>query len=771
MSTQDYPVPVLPFERKAIAKAVSPEAAAFSHTRSVSRRDFLKAGSVLVIGVSLFGCTEGEQEQVAETPALTLSGPWAPDVYVSFDAEGTVTIISHRSEMGQGIKTSLPAVVADEMEADWNRVVVEQATGDKKFGDQSTGGSLSVISFFQRMREAGASVRLLLEQAAAQQWGVAVSECSAQQHKVVHKGSDKSADFSELLAVASQLPMPTPDQLTLKTPDQYRYIGKSLKIVDMHEMTHGTARYGADIRVPGMKFAAIARPPVVFGKVKSYDATKALSVKGVQSVVELPALEPPAVYKALGGVAVIADSSWAALKARDLLSIEWDDGANADYDSDSFKQALLEAVRQPGATQRDDGNFDEAHASAASTLEAEYYAPHLGHMMMEPPAAMADVRADFCEVWAPTQDPQSLVGMATAISGLSEDKVRINMSLLGSAFGRKGKGDYVNEALFLSKEVGAPVLVQWSREDEVRHGYYHTVSAQQLSAGLDENGKVSAWRHRVAYPSIMSTFNPTVRAPAMLEMGQGVVNLPYVIENIRVEAGEADAKARIGWLRSVCTIFQSFAINSFTDEIAHARGIDPVENLLELLGSDRTIDLTQLGMENNEGHPFETGRLRGVIELAAKKASWGRELPKGHGLGIAAQYSFDTYAAAVIEVAVGEDGAWRVPRVDFAIDCGQVVNVDRVTAQQEGAAVFGLGLARYGNITMTGGRVDQGNFNDSRVVRFGLDPETHVHLVDSHAAPSGVGEPGVPPFAPALANAIFAATGKRIRELPIGNTI
>ena len=773
MKTQDYPVPVLPFERKAVARAVSRETAGFSHTRAVSRRDFLKAGSVLVVGVSLFGCSEGEQQPApVEPPApAALSGPWSPDIYVSFDAEGTVTIISHRSEMGQGIKTSLPAVVADEMEADWDRVVVEQATGNKKYGDQSTGGSLSVISFFHRMREAGATVRLLLEQAAAQQWGVPVSECSAQQHKVVHKGSDRSVDFSEVLQTASQLAMPAPDQLTLKTPDQFRYIGKALKIVDMHDMTHGAAQYGADIRVPGMKFAAIARPPVVFGKVKSYDAEKALAVKGVHKVIELPALEPPATYKALGGVAVIADSSWAALKARDLLSIEWDDGANADYDSAAFKEALFEAVRQPGASQRDEGNFDEAQAAAETTLEAEYYAPHLGHMMMEPPAAVANVTADFCEVWAPSQDPQSLVGMATAVSGLPEDKVRINMTLLGSAFGRKGKGDYVAEALILSKQAGAPVLVQWSREDEVRHGYYHTVSAQQLSAGLDENGKVTAWRHRLAYPSIMSTFNPAAKAPAALELGQGVINLPYVIDNIRVEAGEADAKVRIGWLRSVCTIFQSFAINSFSDEIAHARGLDPVENLLELLGPDRTIDLTQFGMDNNPDHPFETGRLRGVIDLAAKKAGWGRELPPGHGLGIAAQYSFDTYAAAVIEVAVAEDGSWRVPRVDFAIDCGQVVNIDRVKAQQEGAAVFGLSLARYGNLTMSNGRVDQGNFNDSRLVRFGMDPETHVHLVDSHLAPSGVGEPGVPPFAPALANAIFAATGKRIRELPIGNRI
>jgi isoquinoline 1-oxidoreductase beta subunit len=760
-----------PFARKALAAEVS-RGVDQAVVRNVSRRDFLKAGGVLVVGVSLYA--SGAAGTVAKAATSGDSGqgdPWTPDVYVTVEADGTVRIISHRCEMGQGIKTSLPAVVADEMEADWSRVVVEQATGDKKYGDQSTGGSLSVITFYQRMREAGASVRAMFEQAGAQYWQVDVADCRAENHRVVHGPSGKSADFAELVQIASALTVPATDQLKLKTPEQYRYIGKELHSVDLEDIVQGKAVYGADVRLPGMKYAAIARPPVVLGKVKSFNADKAKAVAGVERVVELPAAQAPVAYKSLGGVAVIANNSWAALKARDLLEIEWDDGPNADYNSKAFKEELLKAVRQPGEAVRNEGDFDAAAAAADQVLEAEYYAPHLNHMMMEPPAATASVTAEGCEIWAPTQDPQSLIPMAAEVTGLPPEKIRVNMTLCGGAFGRKGKGDYVDEAVRLSKEVGAPVRVQWSREDEVRHGYYHTVSAQHLAAALDDKGQVTGWRHRLAYPTIFSIFNPEATSPQTLELGLGALTLPYAIDSIRLEKGGVPAKVRIGWLRSVCAIFQSFGINVFTDEIARARGKDPLENLLELLGPDRTIDLTSFGMENKEGHPFETGRLRGVVELAAEKGGWGRELPAGHGLGIAAQYSFDSYAASVVEVAVSEDGSWSVPRVVMTVDCGQVVNLDRAVAQQEGAAIMGLGFVRHGRITAKDGRIEQGNFNNARVMRYGEHPKTEVHFVQNHLAPSGIGEPGVPPFAPALANAIFAATGKRFRELPIGSKV
>jgi isoquinoline 1-oxidoreductase beta subunit len=657
------------------------------------------------------------------------------------------------------------------MEADWGRVVVEQATGDPRYGDQNTDGSHSVRDFMQRMREAGATVRRMLEQSAANQWGVDVAECRAELHTVVHDASGRVLDYSELVAGAAVLPVPGKEQLTFKSRDQFRYIGKPLPIVDMYDMTHGTAKYGADTRLPGMKFAAIARPPVVFGKVKSYDASAALAVPGVEQVVEIPAAEPPALFKALGGLAVIASNSWAALKARDLLTIEWDDGPNADYDSVAYKTALLETVRKSGKPVRNEGDADSALAAAAQTLEAEYYAPHLAHAPMEPPAAVASVTADFCEIWAPVQDPQSLIPMAEAVTGFPPAQIRINVTLLGGAFGRKSKCDFAEEAVFLSKQIGAPVLVQWSREDDIRHDYFHSVSAQQLAAGVDEAGNVTAWRHRLCYPTIFSTFDPAAREPVPLELGLGAQNVPYAIPNLRLETGPIDAKVRIGWLRSVCNIFQSFAINSFSDEIAHARGADPLDNLLQLLGPDREIDVAALGLEATEGHPFETARLRHVIQRVAEEAGWGRELPAGHGLGIAAQYSFLTYVAAVVEVAVAEDGRWSVPRVDLAIDCGTYVNPDRVRAQQEGAVIFGLSLARDSEITASRGRIDQGNYNDYRVLRISGTPDTRIHLVPSEAPPAGVGEPGVPPIAPAVANAIFAATGKRFRELPLGSRL
>jgi isoquinoline 1-oxidoreductase beta subunit len=739
-----------------------------SNFRQLSRRDFLKTGGVLVVGVSMTGCGR-ENNPIAVLPVS--SEPWAPDVYVSFDAEGTVHIISHRSVMGQGIRTGLPAVLADEMEADWKQVKVEQAPGDAMYGNQNTDGSWSVRGFMQRMREAGATVRLMLEQSAAGQWNVDVAECHANLHTVVHEPSGRVLDYKDLVAGASVLPVPGLEQIELKSPDKFRYIGRPLPIVDMHDITGGRAQYGADIRIPGMKFAAIARPPVVFGKVSSFNAEKTQAVSGVLQVVEMPAAAPPAKFQAAGGIAVIADNSWAALQGRDLLSIEWEDGANADYDSDAYREALLETVRKPGSAKRSQGDVDAAFSAAARSVEAEYYAPHLAHASMEPPAAVASVTDDFCEIWAPSQDPQSLIPMAEAVTGLKPEQIKINVTLLGGAFGRKSKCDFAEEAVLLSKQTGAPVMVLWSREDDIRHDYYHTVSAQQLKAGLDENGTVTAWQHRLAYPSIMSTFDASIREPVGFELGMGAINMPYVIPNVRVEVGEAEAKVRIGWLRSVCHIYQTFAVSVFTDEIAHARGMDPKDNLLDMLGPDRELDFTEFGMEATENYPFETARLRNVIENVAKGADWGRDLPPGHGLGIAAQFSFLSYVAAVVEVAVDEDGFWHVPRVNIAIDCGQFVNPDRVRAQQEGSVIFGLSLAREGAITATRGRIDQGNFNDYPVLRMKMAPETKVHLLENRSPPAGVGEPGVPPIAPALVNAIFAATGKRFRNLPLGKRL
>ncbi|MEE8426859.1 MAG: molybdopterin cofactor-binding domain-containing protein [Woeseiaceae bacterium] len=737
--------------------------------KQLSRRDFVKTGGLFVLGVSMAGC--GRQDKPAITASRPADGPWSPDVFVSFDADGTVHIISHRSEMGQGTRTGLAAIVADELEADWGRVIVEQAMADAVYGDQNTDGSWSVRGFMQRMREAGASARQMLEQAAADEWQVDVSECRAENHRILHDASARSLDYKDLVAAAAALPVPAPDTLSFKPPEKFRYIGKDMPIVDLDDMIHGRAGYGIDASVAGMKYAVIARCPVTFGRVKSFDAEAALALDGVRQVIELPAATPPALFQALGGIAVIADNTWAAMEGRKRLKIEWDEGDNTSYNSDDYKAQLQAATRRDGQVVREEGDVTEAFANAEVTLDAEFYTPHLAHAPMEPPVALASVTADSCEVWAPTQNPQSIIKEGAAITGLAPEQIKVHVTLLGGGFGRKSKCDFVNEAIILSKSIGAPVKVVWSREDDIRHDYFHAPSAQYLKASINSENAVSGWLHRVAYPTIMSTFEAGAKHPAGWEIGMGAINMPYDIANVNIASAETEAKIRIGWLRSVCNIFQAFAVCSFTDEIAYARNKDPLENFLDMLGTDRHLDFSSFGQKGVDNYPFDTARLRHVAELAAGKAGWGRVLPGGHGLGIAVHRSFLSYVAAVVEVAVDSDGRWSVPRVDIAFDCGLAVNPDRVRAQLEGSVIFGLSLAREGKITATNGRVDQGNFDDYPVLRMDMTPETSVHIVHNDAPPAGVGEPGVPPIAPALANAIFAATGTRLREMPFGPQI
>ena len=732
----------------------------------LSRRDFVKTTGLLVLGVSMSGCGRGNNP--AQTGAGSGAGPWSPDVFVSIDADGTVYIVSHRSEMGQGIRTSLTSIVADELEADWSRVKVVQAPGDPVYGDQNTDGSWSVRGFMERMRIAGATARQMLEQAAADRWQVDVSECRARLHQVLHDTGNRALDYRDLVADAAGLPVPEPDQLTFKPAHEFHYIGKDVPMVDMDDIIQGRAIYGTDVSVPGMKYAAIARCPVVFGRVKSFDAKAALAVNGVRRVIEIKAARPPAEFQALGGIAVIADNTWAALEGRRRLNIEWDPGDNGDYDSDDYRMQLLRTVRQQGDLRRNEGDALEALDAADSTLEAEYYTPLLAHAPMEPPAALASVSTGGCEIWAPTQAPQSVISAAAGLTGLKPEQIKVNVTLLGGAFGRKSKCDFINEAIILSRETGAPVKVLWSREDDIRHGYFHAPSAQYLKAGISETGAVTGWLQRTAFPPIKSTFDVDAVYPADWELGQGSVSMPFAIDNVRVEAGAAPAKIRIGWLRSVCNIFQAFAVCGFADEIAYARGRDPLENYLDLLGPDRLLDFSGYGMEGADGYTFDTARLRHVAVLATEQAGWGRKLAPGHGLGFAAHYSFLSYTAAVIEVAVAADGRWRVPRAHVAFDCGLAVNPDRVRSQLEGAVVFGIGLARDGLISVADGRVVQGNFDDYPMLRMDMAPATSIHLVQSAAPPAGVGEPGVPPIAPALANAIYAATGKRLREMPFG---
>lgn len=744
--------------------------------KNLSRRNVLRgvAGSgAFVLGVSV----SSKLTMAKALGGVTDETPLAPNVWLSIASSGEVTIVVSRSEMGQGVRTALPQIVADELEADWDKIKIEQALGDAKYGDQDTDGSRSVRQFYHVMREAGATARMMLEQAAADIWKIDVSKVYAKNHQVRRRGHRMRLSYGVLAAAAAKQAVPAADTLKLKDPKDFRYIGKGKSIVDLGDITTGKANYGGDIRLPGMKHAVLARPPVVGGKVKSFDAAAALGVAGVEQVFELPQIPGPVPFKPLGGIAVVASNTWAAIEGRKKLKINWDDGANASYTSATYKEGLVERSKAKGRQVRREGNYEEAAAAAAKSISADYYVPHLIHAPMEPPCAIADVKTDSCEIWACTQNPQLIAQLATGILQLKPEQVRSHATLLGGGFGRKSKPDFAIEAMLLSKGLGVPVQVMWTREDEIQHGYYHTVGASHMEAAIAEDGKVSGWLHRAALPSILSTFMPDPKMASDFELGQGMLDLPYDIPNIQCENAEAAAHVRIGWFRSVVNIPLAFAICSFADEVGHARGKDAVENLLDLIGPARHVETNQDDAKNeNYGEPLDkfpidTDRLANVVKIAAKKARWGKKLPKGHALGIAAHRSFLTYVATVVEVKVDDDGTLSIPRVHMAVDCGRIVNPDRIKSQMEGATVFGTSLALYGEITATNGAIDQSNFHDYPMTRMSAAPHVEVEIVQSDALPSGIGEPGVPPFAPALCNAIFAATGKRIRQLPIGESV
>ncbi|MFH1341531.1 MAG: molybdopterin cofactor-binding domain-containing protein [Pseudomonadota bacterium] len=704
-----------------------------------------------------------------------------PRVFVAIASDGTVTIVAHRAEMGTGVRTSLPLIVAEEMEADWSRVKVQQAHGDEaKFGNQDTDGSRSTRHYLQPMREIGASARTMLETAAAKRWGVPATEVRAVNHEVVHSATSRRLGFGELAADAAKESVPSVEGLKLKDPKNFRYLGKGqIGIVDLRDITIGTAQYGGDVTLPGTKYAVIARPPVTGGKLKSFDATAAMKVSGVEKVMEVQGWPWPSKFQPVGGVAVIARNTGAAIKGRDALKIVWDDGPNGKYESTAYRAQLEEAARKPGLVVRKEGDVDAALKGADKVIVGEYYLPHLAHVAMEPPVALANFKDGRCEIWAPVQSAGGTREDVAKTLGIPQENVTVNVTLLGGGFGRKSKCDFAIEAALLSKAIGAPVKVQWTREDDVRNGFLHTVSAERIEAGLDKSGKVVAWRHRSVAPSIASTFAPNAVHALPLELGMGLIDMPFEIANIQCENPEAAAHARIGWFRSVSNIPRAFAVQSMVGELAHATNRDQKDMLLELIGSPRIVKLDSVKDPWNYGEPYEsypidTARLRRVVEFVADKGGWGRAMPKGHGLGIAAHRSFVSYIATIVEVSVGEKGKLVVHRVDTAIDCGTFVNPERIESQIEGAAIMGLSLAKYGEITFKDGKVQQGNFDDFPVIRMDEAPRiTHVHIVpaDADAPPSGVGEPGVPPFAPALINAIFAATGKRIRALPIGKQL
>ena len=715
-------------------------------TRNPDRRAFLKAsaatGGALVIG---FYLPSGVRKAVAaprQAPA-----PFVPNAFIRVAPDESVTILCNKSEMGQGVYTSLPMIAADEMDADWSRVRVEAAPAAPEyfhttFGIQVTGGSTSVNSSFEQLRKAGAMARAMLVAAAAATWKVDSATCRADNGYVLHEASAQRLSFGQLAPKAAIVGPPA--DVKLKSPKDFTLIGRPVHRIDGRAKVTGQAKFGIDAKVPGMLTAVIARPPVFGGVVKSFNADKAKAIPGVKRVVQIDT-----------GIAVLADGFWPAKLGRDALEITWDDGPLATLDTVTQGKQYEELARLEGsavAVAAARGNVASALATAEKKLEAVYELPYLAHAMMEPLNCLAHVRPDGVEIWVGTQMQTTDQAAAAQIAGVKPERVVLHTMFLGGGFGRRANpaSDFVKEAVKVSKAAGVPVKVIWTREDDMHGGYYRPRTYNVIRAGLDVNGLPVAWQHRIVGQSIIkgTPFEPVLlKAELDLTQVEGSADMHYQIPNFLVEYKMAPGGVPVLWWRSVGHSFTAFVKECFIDECAAATQQDPVAYRRLLL-----LD-----------HP----RVRGVMDLAAERAGWGRKLPAGHAMGIAVHESFGSLVAQVAEVSVTPAGEVTVHRVVCAVDCGPIVNPDTVRAQMESGIVFGLSAALYGRITFKEGRVEQSNFHDYPVLRMDAMPRIEVFLVDSSAPMGGVGEPGTPPIAPAVANAIFAATGKRIRRLPI----
>lgn len=792
------------FDRKKISpdKAVNAdsdsEKIAPDTVANVSRRFILKGivgSGALVVGASLLPDDASAASWVnGHLPgALPAQLVAHPHVFVALHPNGEVTIIANRVEMGTGIKTSLPMVVADEMEADWSRVHIQQAPGDnEKYGNESTDGSRSVRRFVNPMRQIGATMRFMLEEAAAKKWGVDRSAVHAEFH-VVHGPGGRKLGYGELAEAANTLPTPPRWKTRLKDASQFRYIGKGkVKIADLFDITVGRAIYGIDVKLPGMKYAVIERPPVDGGTLVSYDATEALKVPGVEKVVKVKGWPWPSGYQPLGGVAVIARNTGVALKAREKLKIVWDEGPNAVYDTDSYRKLMAETAAKPGTIIREDGDFDKGIKSAVKKISGEYYVPHIAHASLEPEAATAHFSDGKCVVWAPTQYPGDCRDTLAKTLGIPKENVTVNVTLLGGSFGRKCIYDFVQEAALLSREIDAPVKVTWSRPDDIHHDCFNLTAVERIDAGLDAKGQTVAWRHNSTGSTILGTFAKGAEGEFNIEQGLGLIDCPFYIPNLRLEVGKVPVYHRIGWYRSVTNIPHAFATQSMVAEIAEALGRDQKEMLLEIIGPSRIVNVLEskhvhgaaVDGVSKKGwwdygdppstYPVDTSRLRWAVDAVAEMAGWGKKLPEGEGLGIAAHRSFQSYVATVVHARVDKQGRVSVPEVYYAVDCGFFINPERIRSQFEGGAVQGFAIAAVSNITFKNGRTQQSNFDTMHLPRIDNAPlNVHVQIrpADPNDPAGGIGEVSVPPFIPALTNAIFAATGKRIRNLPIGNQL
>lgn len=709
---------------------------------------------------------------------LAPSGGWAapsafvPNVWLRLDPDGTLALTCNRSEMGQGIRSSIPALLAFELGADLARVEVVQADGDPVYGDQNTDGSRSIRNQYTMLRRMAAVGRTVLERVGARQLGVPVAQVEARDHTVVHAASGRSIPFGDLadLAAAERVP----DAATVALRPDAPAGGWELPLVDAEAWVTGQARYGADIVLEGQCTAVVVRPPVLGAAVASFDDAEARGMPGVIDVIELPTPSGAPAFQMLGGVAVVAEDTWAAKQASGRLRITW---TSSPHDGASWADDLAAAeaaVATPGEVRRSRGDVQAGLDGAATRHVATYVVPHLAHAALEPPAAVARRTATGCEVWASVQTPQRARSLVAKQLGLDEADVTVHVTFLGAAFGRKSKPDFAVEAAFLADRVGRPVRVQWLREDAMRQGYVHASSVQRLEAGLDADGRVVAWRHRIASPTIGSTFDTSQHALRPSELGQGIDDLPLDVPAVAVEVHPVQERLRIGWMRSVYNINHGFAVQSFLDELAVARGVPMPDLVKAVFGAPRVYGVDEAGGPianygaSLDEHPVDVARHHRVIDRVRGLSGYDAPASEGRAKGFAVHRSFLTYVAVVVEVSRGPQGEPKLEQAWVVADPGRIVNVDRVRAQLEGAVIFGASVALYSQLTVADGRVEQGNFRGYRLMRMHEAPRAvHVELITEGEAPGGVGEPGVPPVAPAIANAWFALTGERVRSLPM----
>jgi len=668
------------------------------------------------------------------------------------------------------VRTNLPMIVAEELSCDWNKVKVVEADLDAKYGEQLTGGSLSTRTSYADLRKAGAAAREMLVSAAAGEWQVQRTECRAESSAVLHAPTKRTLTYGQLTERASAI-LPTADP-PLKNPADFKLIGKPTRRTDTPQKVNGSAMFGLDVRVPGMLFASVERSPVYGGAPRSFNADEVKSAAPVRAVFELKSAHlthqfgetsgPGSRNYSCAGVAVVADSTWAAIEARKLLKVEWNEPPAASETTASLREQMHRFASAPGAVIRSDGDFDKAHAAADKRIEAVYEVPFLAHATMEPVNCTAHVRGDSCELWAPTQIPGAARASVASALGIPPENVKVHVTFIGGGFGRRLIQDYAVEAALISRDAGAPVQVVWSREDDIRHDFYRPAACHIMEAGLDSRGRLISWRHRGSSPSIETFYNGTGISPSAAAQVDALDFPALLVPNFRLEFTVAESGMPLGYWRSVDSSGNQFALSSFFDEAAHAAGRDPLEFLLATFGPARKISL-----RNNE--TFDVGRRRAVVELAAEKSGWHKGLSRGCGRGIAASFGWGSYVAHVAEITChAKTGAIRIDRVVCAVDCGTAINPLGVKAQMEGAINFGLAATLKSAITVEGGRIQQSNFHDYEVLRIRDAPQVvEVYIVPSTEPPGGCGEPGVPSVAPAVGNAIFAATGKRVRRLPI----